>query len=78
MLASDTVVRGQQAYARRAWRDAYEELAAADGQEILAAEDLNRLGTAAYLIGEDEAAVDGMARAHREFLAQGDAPSGSG
>ncbi|WP_034270179.1 LuxR C-terminal-related transcriptional regulator [Haloechinothrix halophila] len=72
MRTTDTVVRGQQAYARRAWRDAYEELAAADAHALLGAEDLNRLGTAAYLIGEDEAAVDGMARAHREFLAHGD------
>jgi DNA-binding NarL/FixJ family response regulator len=65
-------VSGLESYARRAWRDAYEALSAADERAPLDAPDLDRLATAAYLIGRDEAAVAGLERAHRMFLDQGE------
>lgn len=70
MLPVDAVSRGRESYTRRAWRDAYEALSAADGDIPLEAPDLDRLGMAAYLIGRDEAAVTGLDRAHRAFLEQ--------
>ncbi len=73
MHATDTVTRGRESYDRRAWRDAYDELSAADELTPLEAADLERLAMAAYLIGRDEAAVSGLERAHHAFLDQGDA-----
>ena len=72
MHATDAVSRGRESYGRRAWRDAYEALSAADENAPLGAVDLDRLATAAYLIGRDEAAVTGLERAHRAFLEQGE------
>lgn len=72
MHATDAVSRGRESYGRRAWRDAYEALSAADEHAPLGAVDLDRLATAAYLIGRDEAAVTGLERAHRAFLEQGE------
>lgn len=72
MRATDLLERGREAYTRCAWRDAHDELSAADEQAPLEASDLDRLGMAAYLIGRDEAAIDGFARAHRAYLDQGE------
>lgn len=68
MTATETVTRGRESYARRAWRDAYEELSAADECTPLDADDLERLALAAYLIREDDAVEAGFARAHQAFL----------
>lgn len=72
MHAPEAVERGRESYERRAWRDAYDALSAADAHAPLDAPDLDRLAMAAYLIGRDEAAVKGLERAHRAFLDQGD------
>jgi DNA-binding NarL/FixJ family response regulator len=72
MHATDAVARGRESYRRRAWRDAYEALSAADGHTPLEASDLDRLGMAAHLTGRDEVAVAGLDRAHRGFLEHGD------
>lgn len=56
----------------RAWRDAYEALSAADEHGALQAGNLDRLATAAYLIGRDEAAAKGFERAHHAFLDEGE------
>ena len=45
--------RGRRAYARRAWKDAHELLSLADRESSLRAADLERLATAAYLIGRE-------------------------
>lgn len=68
MDETDAVTRGREFYARRAWRDAYNELSAADEHTPLEADDLERLAMAAYLIREDAAAEAGFARAHQAFL----------
>jgi DNA-binding NarL/FixJ family response regulator len=67
---NDLVPRGRASYARRAWCDAYDELSAADRQAPLAADDLESLATAAYLIGRDDAAGESFQRAHQAFLDQ--------
>jgi DNA-binding NarL/FixJ family response regulator len=59
------------AYQRRAWTEAYQALSALDAESMLGAADLDRLGTAAYLIGRAEAAADGWERAHRSYLDSG-------
>lgn len=73
-MTDDTLLRtGRDAFARNAWSAAYEELTAADAARPLGPEDLERLATAAYLLGEDGASVDAHARAHAAFLARGEA-----
>lgn len=68
----DRVARAHDAYARRAWLDAHAELTAADREAPLDPEDLERLATAAYLLGLEAESVDAWTRAHRAFLDRGD------
>ncbi len=65
---SDALARGREAFERSAWEDAFTQLSAADGQDPLGPEDLDRLAQAAYLTGRDTDSVEGWARAHQEFL----------
>ena len=58
---------------RRAWRDAFTRLSAADGEAPLEPEDLERLATAAYLIGQDYDAHAAWSRAYHEHVDRGDA-----
>lgn len=74
MTAPDAVTRGRAAFDRKAWSEAYRELALADGQRPLAAEDLDRLATAAYLVGHESTATEVRARAHAAFVERGDLP----
>ena len=60
--------RGRAAYARRAWDEAHEALARADAGAPLAPDDLERLATAAYMLGRDDEYVRSMERAHRRCL----------
>ncbi|MEZ0332510.1 MAG: LuxR C-terminal-related transcriptional regulator [Gemmatimonadales bacterium] len=53
-----------------AWSEIYRDLWAADRECPLAAEDLERLATAAYLIGKDTESDEIWARAQREFTAR--------
>jgi DNA-binding CsgD family transcriptional regulator len=64
--------RGRRAFERQGWGDAYVQLAAADAASPLAAEDLERLATAAYLTGRDADSADAWTRAHQEFLRDND------
>jgi DNA-binding CsgD family transcriptional regulator len=65
-------VRGRDAFSRRAWAEAVAELSAADRQTPLEPDDLERLATAAYLSGSDDASVEAWERAHHELLRRGD------
>jgi len=76
MTGGSTLERGRQAFERQAWRAAYELLCAADEQAPLGAEDLERAGRAAYLIGRDDDSLSLCERAFRERLRQGD-PEGA-
>ena len=72
MSANDALSRGRTAFDRGAWADARSELAAADARSSLEPDDLDRLATAAYLVGEDEVSAGARARAHAGFLERGD------
>jgi hypothetical protein len=50
MTTADTLDRGRESFARRAWADAFVQLSAADRETSLGPEDLERLATAAYLV----------------------------
>jgi ATP/maltotriose-dependent transcriptional regulator MalT len=69
---ADEQASGRAAYERRAWRDAYEHLSAADRRDSLGAEDLDRLARAAYLTGHIDAANDAWERTHHAFLDRGE------
>ena len=69
MAGEDQLDRGREAYARRAWRDAHAALAAS---EPLAAGDLERLATAAYMLGRDDDYVAALERAHHAHLHGGE------
>jgi DNA-binding CsgD family transcriptional regulator len=60
--------RGRASFRRQEWGRAFADLATADVQTRLAPDDLERLATAAYLAGDDEACIDAWARAHHARL----------
>ena len=64
--------RGRTAYARRAWRDAFETLSQADETAPLGAEDLVLLATAASMVGRYDVYLGALERAHHAFLAVGE------
>jgi DNA-binding CsgD family transcriptional regulator len=66
--------RGRRAYDRRAWKDAHALLSLADRQTALRAVDLERLGTAAFLIGREKEFERTLERAHRAYRDAGDRP----
>src|SRR5581483_8790716 len=70
---ADALLQGRDSYARRAWADAYTVLSAADRERALEPDDLERLATAAYLIGRDAECTDLWTRAHQGLLGRGDA-----
>ena len=72
MATEDALDRGRDSFGRHAWGDAYEQLSAADREAPLGSEDLERLATAAYLIGKDADSADLWTRAHHECLSRGD------
>jgi DNA-binding CsgD family transcriptional regulator len=71
MTAESTPHPGREAFARRAWAEACEALAAADRSRSLEPEDLERLATAACLAGNDDTGNDAWVRAHQEHLLNG-------
>jgi DNA-binding CsgD family transcriptional regulator len=70
MTTADALDQGRESFGLQAWADAFAQLSAADRQTPLAPEDLERLATAAYLLGRDPDSTDLWARAHQEFLSQ--------
>jgi len=63
--------RGRELYVEEAWTDAFESLSAADAAGVLQAEDLERLATAAYMLGREADYVGCLERAHRAHLDAG-------
>jgi hypothetical protein len=59
------LVRGREAAGRLAWADAYAALSLADQSSSLAAEDLELLATAAYLLGHVEDCLGALQRAQQ-------------
>jgi len=73
MLVADPLDVGRQAFARKAWRDAYMHLSVADDETPMEPEDLELLATATYLVGKDVDAAAVWTRAYHEFLDRGEA-----
>lgn len=73
MTRGDVLERGRASFGRRAWRDAYAQLTTTDRETPLELEDLERLATAAYLIGRDADSVEVWSRAHHVCVRRGDA-----
>jgi DNA-binding CsgD family transcriptional regulator len=72
MSSDDPLHRGRAAYDRMAWKESLDALTAADRDQPLQSEDLERSAIAGYLLGLDDEAGDTLARAHRDALAAGD------
>ena len=66
------LVRGREATGRLAWADAYAALSLADQSSSLAAEDLELLATAAYLLGHVEDCLRALQRAQQLHTEAGD------
>jgi ATP/maltotriose-dependent transcriptional regulator MalT len=73
MASADTLIQARTSYERQSWREAHELLSGADREEPLAPEDLDRLASCAYMLGNEAGSVDIWARAHHAFLERGDA-----
>jgi DNA-binding CsgD family transcriptional regulator len=67
----DEVERGREAYARRAWLQAYECLERAHAREPLDPDDLELLSTVAFMLGRDDDCVSWLERAHLAYLESG-------
>src|SRR5688572_14967825 len=70
MTAVDALTKGREAFARKAWAEAYTQLAVADKETTLVPEDIDRLATAAHLT-HVESSLDLWTRAHYEYLRLG-------
>jgi hypothetical protein len=71
MRASSHCHKGREAYARRAWDEAYRALTLADAAQPLGGEDLELLATSAYLSGRDSEFLKAYERAHQAHLGAG-------
>lgn len=72
MSGDSELEQGRAAYAQRRWSAAYEALSAADAGDTLAAEDLESLAVAAYMLGRVEEYLATIERAHNAYLAAGE------
>jgi hypothetical protein len=64
--------RGREALARGAWREAFTALSEADREGGLGAADTEALARCAYMLGDADAYVSALERAHAMHLAAGD------
>ena len=71
-ILAGALARGRDAFQREAWSDARTLLAQADREAPLEPDDLDRLATAAFLIGEEAASIDARTRAHQGFVERGE------
>src|SRR6187200_2777569 len=67
-----TLRRGRTSFEQRAWSDSHRLLTSADRDGALEPEDLERVATAAYLLGRDDESESFRARAHQAFVNRGD------
>jgi DNA-binding CsgD family transcriptional regulator len=72
MTRTRAIDRGRSAFVKQAWSDAFAQLSAADREQLLGPEDLERLATVAYLVGRDAESVEAWVRAHHTWLDRGD------
>ncbi|HEX5617860.1 MAG TPA: LuxR C-terminal-related transcriptional regulator [Solirubrobacteraceae bacterium] len=60
--------QGRRSYAAQAWGEAHRRLSGADRAAPLAAEDLERLATAAYMLGREDEYLQVLERSHQAHL----------
>src|SRR5678815_4202159 len=72
MMDLTTLQSGRTSFEQRAWSDSHRLLTAADHDGALEPEDLDRLATAAYLLGRDDESEAFRARAHQAFVNRAD------
>jgi DNA-binding NarL/FixJ family response regulator len=72
-VRSSALERGRESFGRRMWGDAYRALSDADRETPLEPQDLERLGMAAQLLGNNAESTELLARLHSELVARGDA-----
>ena len=63
---------GRAAYDGRDWAHAYAHYRARDAESPLDPEDLERMATSAYLLGDDRTCIEVLSRAHQEHLRRED------
>jgi len=68
MTPAERLEQGRSAFQRQMWKTAFAELTAADAVSPLDADDLEHLGFAAHLSGDDAASEQALTRAHQAFL----------
>src|SRR5829696_3198220 len=73
MVTGDALARARASFEREAWREAHACWSAADREDPLGPEDLDRLACCAYMLGNDAEYADLWSRAHHAFLERGDA-----
>jgi DNA-binding CsgD family transcriptional regulator len=73
MTSSTALERGLAAFADHRWGDAFDALTEADAESGLPADDLDRLATAALVMGRESAGLDLAVRAHEAYLEVSDA-----
>ena len=71
VTATAALERGRKAFQQQAWAEAHAQLAAADGETPLGAEDLLQLALSSMLTGHDSETIATLTRAHEQFLASG-------
>ena len=71
MTTPDPVALGRESYEQQEWRTAYDQLWAADRTERLEPDDVERLATAASLLGRDADTANLLARAYHDHLRRG-------
>jgi DNA-binding NarL/FixJ family response regulator len=64
--------QGREAYARKAWNEAFELLTRADEAAPLDADDLELLATCAFMLARDDDYISILERAHHRFLETGE------
>jgi DNA-binding CsgD family transcriptional regulator len=72
MTDAPALVRGRDLFRQKLWEESYHALETADRETPLDPADLERLATAAYLVGRDDESEGFRTRAHQLFLARGD------
>jgi DNA-binding CsgD family transcriptional regulator len=71
-VSAEELEQGREAFARRAWRDAYESLSRADAKSPLGAEDLELLATSTWMVGRMDEYVALLERLHHQYLEAGE------
>src|SRR4051794_6303413 len=68
----DGLERGREAYAERAWLEAYDSLTAAEQAATLEPEDAYLGAISAFMLGRDSESIAWLERAHHRYLERGD------